>query len=763
MRHAKAMHLPAALSLGMSASMRCPDPSVCMGWALAVGVAGCGPNLALAPSPGLKDLRRNTQLEEAIQQLQVIEQVCQAVAQAYLSNPKRFEQTVLPPPESITSKVGRRLWAQMQGEPGPLQDAFRRASEVQAGPSVDCASLPQRVYKEPPPRRLEKRWGVLRMPVLSEPGELSYVQSNIIYTLNLKTGQRRVRKRVYEARVAALHAVGPYLYYETIATDETRRLYRINPGGAERPLTSGPKTQAQFLGFGPEQAYFTIDWQKAKVSELYAVPHGQEQPTRLRANDGRWDFDAMSDDGAWLAGQRVDQDPHTLALWPRYADAPVQLNLPPGTTWAYAAGFEPGSHRLWLRARHGRQRNGLYRLDLNRPSRVEAELWDPKADLSLASAAGDGRHVIALASRGAQRELRLYRTDDAAVVPWPALPGRLTEAQFAGDSSSALLTTSEGPASSILRWRIGAEAAEVLTATVSARPRDPDKSEAPGSGPRRGSVDTTVQTTVRLPDGQGGTFEAVLLRPASASQAAPVPVIIRLHGGPGGRFLAGLGALEQAWLQAGFTVFALNHRGSSGYGAKFEAADDHKHGLVDLVDVLAASRHIAALPWTQADSMAVVGGSYGGFLALRVLGAAPNLFRAGMTLYGAGSLRIEDRRSDLSARGRAWILRELGRPEARASLAADIPKIRAPLFMVYGTADQRVPRAASEALLDQLLDQGHPVAALALLGAGHGSVYHQQFERLRDSSTAFLKAQLVAAPKPRPVPRPKGPGDTPRF
>src|SRR5690606_40280307 len=66
----------------------------------------------------------------------------------------------------------------------------------------------------------------------------------------------------------------------------------------------------------------------------------------------------------------------------------------------------------------------------------------------------------------------------------------------------------------------------------------------------------------------------------------------------------------------GYAILAVNNRGSSGYGKTFFAADDKKHGDVDLKDCIEAKKYLATLPYIDTTKIGIVGGSYGGYMAM---------------------------------------------------------------------------------------------------------------------------------------------------
>ena len=114
--------------------------------------------------------------------------------------------------------------------------------------------------------------------------------------------------------------------------------------------------------------------------------------------------------------------------------------------------------------------------------------------------------------------------------------------------------------------------------------------------------------------------------------------MLSLHGGPEAQERPTFSPQHQALVAAGFTVFAPNIRGSSGFGRAFVHADDG-HGRLDAFgDVLACADFLVDLGVADPDRIAVTGRSYGGYLSLATLAFSPGVFAAGVDICGMSDL-----------------------------------------------------------------------------------------------------------------------------
>src|SRR5690606_6358291 len=124
-------------------------------------------------------------------------------------------------------------------------------------------------------------------------------------------------------------------------------------------------------------------------------------------------------------------------------------------------------------------------------------------------------------------------------------------------------------------------------------------------------ADLVASEVVRYPSFDGLDIPAIQYRPKGASASHKVPVLVWVHGGPGGQSRTGYSATIQHLVNHGYAVLAANNRGSSGYGKTVFHMDDRKHGEVDLQDIVHARPYLASLDWVDSARSGLIGGSYG--------------------------------------------------------------------------------------------------------------------------------------------------------
>jgi dipeptidyl aminopeptidase/acylaminoacyl peptidase len=138
---------------------------------------------------------------------------------------------------------------------------------------------------------------------------------------------------------------------------------------------------------------------------------------------------------------------------------------------------------------------------------------------------------------------------------------------------------------------------------------------------------------VRFASFDGMQIPNILYKPLTADAEHKAPALVFVHGGPGDQTRRGYSALLQYLTNHGYVILGINNRGSSGYGKAFYTADDGKHGHEPLWDCVSGKKYLQSLPYVDPDRIAIVGGSYGGYMVLAAL-ATTRRFRAGVDLSG---------------------------------------------------------------------------------------------------------------------------------
>jgi len=222
------------------------------------------------------------------------------------------------------------------------------------------------------------------------------------------------------------------------------------------------------------------------------------------------------------------------------------------------------------------------------------------------------------------------------------------------------------------------------------------------------------------------TIHGIYFPPANrhfTGTGAP-PLIIHIHGGPTSQAVVEYPREAQYFTSRGFAWLAVNYRGSSGYGRAYQDALRGNWGVLDTADAVSAVQAMAVRGLGDKDRMIIMGGSAGGFTVLNALIQAPGVFKAGIALYPVCNLfTLAAETTKFEQHYLDGLLGTL--PAAAAAYHARSPlfqadKIKDPVAIFHGSADQAVPLSQSQAIVDRLRASGTPHLYQVYPGEGHG-------------------------------------------
>ena len=203
-----------------------------------------------------------------------------------------------------------------------------------------------------------------------------------------------------------------------------------------------------------------------------------------------------------------------------------------------------------------------------------------------------------------------------------------------------------------------------------------------------------------------------------------LPVIVDIHGGPASQRRPSFSPVKQYFVDRGYAYFEPNVRGSSGYGATYAALDDVEKRMDSVADVAACVDWLAEHPAIDSERIACMGGSYGGFMVLASMTEYPELWAAGVDIVGiANWVTFLENTGDWR---RAHREAEYGSLEDDREFLESISpinrvdQIEAPLFVLHGENDPRVPVSEAEQIVAEAREYGVPVRKLIFDDEGHG-------------------------------------------
>ncbi|WP_224447445.1 S9 family peptidase [Haloprofundus salilacus] len=248
--------------------------------------------------------------------------------------------------------------------------------------------------------------------------------------------------------------------------------------------------------------------------------------------------------------------------------------------------------------------------------------------------------------------------------------------------------------------------------------------------------DTFVEPElVHYPTFDGREIPAFFSLPERAGEASKTPVVVDIHGGPESQRRPSFNGVKQFLLNHGYAVFEPNVRGSAGYGKAYGHLDDVEKRMDSVKDIEAAVERLHDHPSVDPDRIVAMGGSYGGFMVLASVTEYSDLWAAAVDIVGianfvtflenTGEWRRELREAEYGS------LEDDREFLESISPINQIERIEAPLFVLHGENDPRVPVGEAHQIVEQAREQGVPVRELIFEDEGHG------FSKLENRKTAY--------------------------
>ncbi len=219
----------------------------------------------------------------------------------------------------------------------------------------------------------------------------------------------------------------------------------------------------------------------------------------------------------------------------------------------------------------------------------------------------------------------------------------------------------------------------------------------------------------------GERIPVFIYRPRSTEPRPPV--VVEVHGGPEAQAMRLFDPNIQALVTAGYAVVVPNVRGSTGYGKRYASLDDTTKRLDAVRDLESVHDGLDSLGLDPARAV-LWGGSYGGYMTLAGLALQPELWAAGVDIVGISNLvTFLENTSEYRRAHRELEYGSLAHDRdflIKASPLSHVDAIRAPLFVIHGRNDPRVPVGEAQQLVAGLERRGVRCELRIYDDEGHG-------------------------------------------
>ncbi|MEV7801582.1 prolyl oligopeptidase family serine peptidase [Microbispora sp. NPDC088329] len=257
-------------------------------------------------------------------------------------------------------------------------------------------------------------------------------------------------------------------------------------------------------------------------------------------------------------------------------------------------------------------------------------------------------------------------------------------------------------------------------------------------------------------EGPGGRIHALVSRPERVAAPYPTVFLLRGHGGRLAEFGGGPGGQDDdsfkprvaAWVDSGFAVIQVNHRGSAGYGSAWRDALRGDIGHIELADVAAVRDWAVERGIADPDRLVLAGTAWGGYLTLLALGTQPKAWAAGIAAVPIAdhAAAYEEEAECLRAAHRALLGGSPAEVPERYAASSPITyagMVEAPLLVITGDEDPRCPGRHVDGYVRALTDRGRDVSVYRY-AAGPGAPTVEERIRQMTASIDFAVRSLQA-------------------
>ena len=391
---------------------------------------------------------------------------------------------------------------------------------------------------------------------------------------------------------------------------------------------------------------------------------------------------------------------------------------------------------LTSNAASGYENTGLVDVDTKKVMWLTKDKWEIRGH----EFSPDGKHIIFSANVDGSEDIYLY---DLATSKSTALPIPKGVNEPAGGHSAF---SADG--SRLLYYHNGPTAPGDLWIYHLASGKSQQITHSLVGGIR--SEDMVEPYLVHYPSRDGKwTISAFLYVPFNMARNGQNAAIVYIHGGPTSQTMNSFNRFVQFAVNQGYMVLAPNYRGSTGYGKEFQQANLFDMGGGDLQDVLAGVDWIKQTGHLDPKKIAVMGGSYGGYLSMMAVTKAPEVWAAAVPIVPFVNwfteIENEDpvlRESDLATMGD--LVKNKALYEDRSPINF-IEQVKAPLLLLAGGHDPRCPKSETQQVVDAIKKRGGTVDYKVYDNEGHGFARVENqidaYKRVAD----FLLAHVVPA------------------
>lgn len=514
---------------------------------------------------------------------------------------------------------------------------------------------------------------------------------------------------------------GKWIVYESDhGGNEQFKLYAV-PARGGQPVDLTPKADVSNTGalFSPDGqiVVFNIKPKAASVTDIALLDwktHAIHWLTHEASKDHLWQAVAWSHDGRSIYANRINAAFTDASVWRIDVVTGKATELTPHKGQVLIAATAASPDDRWLavasNAEGGASRAALYDIAKHSYHWLTKDPWEsstgnfsPDGKQLLYTINADGRSNIYFYDIASGQSHKLALTDGLNTTSG-------NPSAFSNDGTRLLVShqSSSEPADYWIYPAAGGSPHQLTHSALASI-----KSDA-----------LPHSQLVHYKSFDGTVISAFLWMPTNLKRDGSAPGVVLPHGGPTGQTVDSFNRTALALASRGYVAIAPNVRGSTGYGMAFQKANIKDLGGGDLRDEVYAAKFLAATGYVNPKKIGITGGSYGGYMTLMAIGKTPDVWAAAVEEYGIINwmtmLKHEDpflRQYEMSLLGDPVKDREIYDADSPITY---IKNAKAPLLVLQGANDIRVPKEEAEQVVSILKGAGRTVEAHYYPNEGHG-------------------------------------------
>jgi len=493
------------------------------------------------------------------------------------------------------------------------------------------------------------------------------------------------------------------------------QVYVIKPDGAGlRRLTDGGKTNNGFDAWTEDGKKIAINSSRLDPAsrDSFLIDIASGATTLVSRNPGTGGISSISVNGKRALLQRVrSRGDNNIYLLDLEAGKETLLTKHEGVA-LFSGEIAPDGLTAYVTTNKDRDLSAFGKICINAdgaPSAIEILAERTDGELDGVRLNKQGTMAALLWNIKGRTALSFYDLKRGKELPGPKVPGELLGGIVFSPDGKKLAMNISGAAQPSDVWTLDLDTRQFHQLTFSPHPGI--------------DLDALIRPElVTFPAHDGLQLSGWLYRPKN--QTAPGPYVVSFHGGPEGQERPGFRSDYQALLSQGIGVFAPNVRGSSGFGKRFVNLDNGELRVNSVKDIKACVDYLLANRIADPKRLGITGGSYGGYMTMAGLTEYPDMFAAGVDLFGIVNFITFFEHTEPWMAAISTI--EYGDPKTqkemldRLSPIYKLDRIKAATMVQHGANDTNVPVIEAEQIVNTLKQRGVPVEYVLFPDEGHG-------------------------------------------